>query len=250
MTRSTLCFSWPAHARILRICERRQGARIRLVSISASSGRSRPQGVQLVILSRASLIFCRTRNTSALCISIATSQPRPFNQGSRSHLLKAIHAQESREAAEEGKGDRRRSAGNKDWASDLVEQAIHETLSYYGFPDIHWQKIRTNNPPGRIMKEVRRRIASRRSRRSLLSQLPPSQYTLRRSRASKGAPLARLASAPSCIKHRIGISLQPSRSASYYSRHFLILLAPLSTGFFRIIFPNTILNATSSSSLR
>ncbi len=31
-------------------------------------------------------------------------------------------------------------------AADLVEQSVHETLTYYAFPDIHWQKIRTNNP--------------------------------------------------------------------------------------------------------
>jgi transposase-like protein len=31
------------------------------------------------------------------------------------------------------------------------------TLTYYGFPDIHWQKLRTNNPLERIMKEIRRR---------------------------------------------------------------------------------------------
>ncbi len=36
-------------------------------------------------------------------------------------------------------------------AADLVEQAVQETLTYYGFPDIHWQKIRTNNPLERIM---------------------------------------------------------------------------------------------------
>ena len=42
-------------------------------------------------------------------------------------------------------------------AAELVEQAVHETLTYYGFPDIHWQKIRTNNPLERIMKEIRRR---------------------------------------------------------------------------------------------
>src|SRR5476649_2083241 len=42
-------------------------------------------------------------------------------------------------------------------AADLVEQAVHETLTYYGFPDIHWQKIRTNNPLERIMREIRRR---------------------------------------------------------------------------------------------
>ena len=29
--------------------------------------------------------------------------------------------------------------------------------TYYAFPDIHWQKIRTNNPLERIMRESRRR---------------------------------------------------------------------------------------------
>ena len=46
-------------------------------------------------------------------------------------------------------GDLRASKMGK--AADLVEQAVHETLTYYGFPDIHWQKIRTNNPLERIM---------------------------------------------------------------------------------------------------
>src|ERR1700735_4306782 len=72
-------------------------------------------------------------------------------------MLKAIHAQESREAADNKAqviiGDLRASKMGK--AADLVEQAVHETLTYYGFPDIHWQKIRTNNPLERIMKEIR-----------------------------------------------------------------------------------------------
>ena len=42
-------------------------------------------------------------------------------------------------------------------AADLVERGVSETLTYYAFPDIHWQKIRTNNPLERIMKEIRRR---------------------------------------------------------------------------------------------
>ena len=58
-----------------------------------------------------------------------------------SHMLKAIHAQESREAADtKAKAivdDLRASKMSK--AADLVEQAVHETLTYYGFPDIHWQ---------------------------------------------------------------------------------------------------------------
>src|ERR1700726_160619 len=76
-----------------------------------------------------------------------------------SHMLKAIHAQESREAADNKAqviiGDLRASKMVK--AADLVEQAVHETLTYYGFPDIHWQKIRTNNPLEGIMKEIRGR---------------------------------------------------------------------------------------------
>ena len=40
-------------------------------------------------------------------------------------------------------GDLRASKMGK--AADLVEQAVHETLTYYGFSDIHWQKIRTTD---------------------------------------------------------------------------------------------------------
>ena len=76
-----------------------------------------------------------------------------------SHMLKAIHAQETREAA-----DRKASSvidvlrqARMGAAAELVENGVQETLTYYAFPDIHWQKIRTNNPLERIMKEIRRR---------------------------------------------------------------------------------------------
>lgn len=76
-----------------------------------------------------------------------------------SHMLKAIHAQESRRTAEakaEGViAELRRQRMTR--AADLVETSVGETLTYYAFPDIHWQKIRTNNPLERIMKEIRRR---------------------------------------------------------------------------------------------
>jgi transposase-like protein len=76
-----------------------------------------------------------------------------------SHMLKAIHAQESRQAAQEKAAvivdDLRRQKLGK--AAELVETHIGETLSYYSFPDSHWLKIRTNNPLERIMKEIRRR---------------------------------------------------------------------------------------------
>ena len=76
-----------------------------------------------------------------------------------SHMLKAIHAQENRDAA-----DRKARAIVEDLraarmnaAANLIERSVSETLTYYAFPDIHWQKIRTNNPLERIMKEIRRR---------------------------------------------------------------------------------------------
>src|SRR5215218_8874895 len=76
-----------------------------------------------------------------------------------SHMLKAIHAQENRGAA-----DRKARAivddlraAKMNTAADLVERSVGETLTYYTFPDIHWQKIRTNNPLERIMREIRRR---------------------------------------------------------------------------------------------
>ena len=64
-----------------------------------------------------------------------------------SHMLKAIHAQESRDAA-----DRKARtivedlrAAKMHTAADLVERSVSETLTYYAFPDIHWQKIRTTD---------------------------------------------------------------------------------------------------------
>jgi putative transposase len=76
-----------------------------------------------------------------------------------SQMLKAIHAQECREAA-----DRKARAivealraAKMGTAADLVERSVSETLSYYAFPDIHWHKIRTNNALERIMREIRRR---------------------------------------------------------------------------------------------
>ena len=75
------------------------------------------------------------------------------------HMLKAIHAQESREAAEQKARMiiEELKARKMSKAAELVEQAVNETLAYYAFPDIHWQKIQTNNPLERIMREIRRR---------------------------------------------------------------------------------------------
>lgn len=74
-------------------------------------------------------------------------------------MLKAIHAQENRNAAQEKAeaviADLRAQRLTR--AADLIEGSIGETLTYYGFPDSDWRKIRTNNPLERITKEIRRR---------------------------------------------------------------------------------------------
>ena len=42
-------------------------------------------------------------------------------------------------------------------AAELVEATVEETLSYYAFPEEHWQRIRANNALERILREIRRR---------------------------------------------------------------------------------------------
>ena len=74
-------------------------------------------------------------------------------------MLKAIHAQEDREAAEKKSVDvvaklRELKLAK---AAKTVEEGVSETLSYMAFPREHWTRIRTNNPLERIMREIRRR---------------------------------------------------------------------------------------------
>jgi len=74
-------------------------------------------------------------------------------------MLKAIHAQEDRQAAREkarlvaDKLDTMRLAQ----AATIVRDGVDETLSYMAFPREHWTRIRTNNVLERIMREIRRR---------------------------------------------------------------------------------------------
>jgi len=74
-------------------------------------------------------------------------------------MLKAIHAQESREAAvckvEDVKAKLVSMKLRK--VADWMAETAHETLAYYNYPDRHWRRIRTNNPLERIMREIRRR---------------------------------------------------------------------------------------------
>lgn len=73
-------------------------------------------------------------------------------------MLKAIHAQEDKDAA------RQKAAlvagklrGMKlDSVAEFVEKSVEETLSYMSFPRDHWSRLRTNNSLERIMKEIRK----------------------------------------------------------------------------------------------
>lgn len=74
-------------------------------------------------------------------------------------MLKAIHAQEDKQAAQEKaqKVIEKLKEMKLQKAAELVAESIDETLSYYDFPHEHRRRIRTNNPLERILKEVRRR---------------------------------------------------------------------------------------------
>ena len=76
-----------------------------------------------------------------------------------SAMLKAIHAQEDREAALKKAQD---VAGKLEGmklkkAAEFVRETVEQTLTYMGCPREHWQRLRTNNPLERIMREIKRR---------------------------------------------------------------------------------------------
>jgi len=74
-------------------------------------------------------------------------------------MLKAIHAQEDREAAKQKAAlvaEKLRKL-KLDKVAEFVENSVEETLSYMYFPYEHWSRLRTNNALERIMKEIRRR---------------------------------------------------------------------------------------------
>lgn len=74
-------------------------------------------------------------------------------------MLKAIHAQEDRTAAEKKATDVVTKLQDMKLAkaAKIVEEGVAETLSYMAFPREHWIRIRTNNPLERLMREIRRR---------------------------------------------------------------------------------------------
>ena len=74
-------------------------------------------------------------------------------------MLKAIHAQEDREAAREKAAAvaEKLTAMRLGEAAKTVREGIEETLSYMSFPREHWLRIRTGNIGARSMREIRRR---------------------------------------------------------------------------------------------
>lgn len=74
-------------------------------------------------------------------------------------MLKAIHAQEDLEAATQKSEQvvEKLRLMKLPKAAEMVETNCGETLSYMDFPREHWQRLRTNNPLERIMREIRRR---------------------------------------------------------------------------------------------
>src|SRR5262249_55452653 len=74
-------------------------------------------------------------------------------------LLKAVHAQEDREAAL-AKAEQvvaKLEGMRLGKAAEVVRLGVAETLSYMHFPREHWTRIRTNNPLERLNLEIRRR---------------------------------------------------------------------------------------------
>jgi transposase-like protein len=76
-----------------------------------------------------------------------------------SAMLKAIHAQEDREAALQKAEDVavKLEQMKLPKAAAFVRESVEQTLSYMFYPREHWTRLRTNNPLERVMKEIKRR---------------------------------------------------------------------------------------------
>lgn len=74
-------------------------------------------------------------------------------------MLKAIHAQENKEAArQKAKAVAQTLRDMKlQAAAKKVQESIDETLTYMEFPTQHWTRIRTNNTMERVNREIKRR---------------------------------------------------------------------------------------------
>ena len=74
-------------------------------------------------------------------------------------MLKAIHAQESKEAARQKAAQvaEKLREMKLQAAAKKVEDSIEETLTFMDFPSQHWTRIRTNNTLERLNREIKRR---------------------------------------------------------------------------------------------
>ncbi len=90
--------------------------------------------------------------------NVASAVPRSKAKEAMA-MLKAIHAQEDREAADKKAVDvvAKFHTMKLAKAARVVEEGVAETLSYMAYPREHWTRIRTNNPLERLMREIRRR---------------------------------------------------------------------------------------------
>ena len=100
---------------------------------------------------------CR-RRTVHLHRDVPARVPKP-GRAAVAAMLKAVHAMESREAAEAkalAVADEleRMRLGE---AARVVREGSPETLAYTAFPREHWRRIRTNNAIERLNREIRRR---------------------------------------------------------------------------------------------
>ena len=76
-----------------------------------------------------------------------------------SMMLKAIHSQESKEAAKEKAAQvaEKLKEMKLSAAAKKLQDGIEETLTYMDFPTQHWSRIRTNNTIERLNREIKRR---------------------------------------------------------------------------------------------
>lgn len=74
-------------------------------------------------------------------------------------LLKAVHAQEDREAAlaKAAQVVAKLEGMRLGQAAGVVRAGVAESLAYMSFPREHWTRIRTNNPLERLNLEIKRR---------------------------------------------------------------------------------------------
>lgn len=74
-------------------------------------------------------------------------------------MLKAVHAQENKEATREKAGQVIEKLKEMKLASAArkLQDGIEETLTYMDFPTQHWSRIRTNNTIERLNREIKRR---------------------------------------------------------------------------------------------